>query len=606
MPLKNIPLTKSDFDTLPWQGVIDECKEKECYIYDSKFFARAREAEAAGNEKAQEIYILLGAICSLHLRTENKDEPFGPMIVTQSGRSAILDDITDDHIKVLQEIVGEVQDPELRARLADLIWLRKRDFRAAGIAIEAYLESAAILEDPETWPPSFYRIERAFRIATQLGVKAGYWDKIIQYIENLLTKYNGSDPKFLSLRLMELLLEQRQGDSAKYAALSGKIAQEAESKADSYKAQKYWDIKARWDSLSGDTKSETESKVRAAETYVKEAKKAGSAIAATTHLQKAIESLRRIGGQKDRIDEIHRMLIEEQKRITDEMKEHSYKADINEVIEKYRQQVSGKSLQEAIVEFCLMHSSPKIDKLRTRVEETIKNHPLQFLVSGVIVNEKGKVIARKPNMMSSDPEEVEKAKKAEMYFQAQMDRNFITQAFIEPVRQQILLEHYVQIKDFYPIVNNNPFVPENREQIFAQGLHAGLHGDYLTAVHLLIPQVENSLRYVLEQSGVTVSRLDDQGVQDERPLNDILYTLEVEQIFGADIAFDLRGLLVERYGANVRNRVAHGLISRDYFYSVEMPYFWWLTLRLCCLFTILHMQASDQKSLPEKNEEKGL
>lgn len=109
MPLKNIPLTKSDFDTLPWQGVIDECKEKECYIYDSKFFARAREAEAAGNEKAQEIYILLGAICSLHLRTENKDEPFGPMIVTQSGRSAILDDITDDHIKVLQEIVGEVQ-----------------------------------------------------------------------------------------------------------------------------------------------------------------------------------------------------------------------------------------------------------------------------------------------------------------------------------------------------------------------------------------------------------------------------------------------------------------------------------------------------------------
>lgn len=357
--------------------------------------------------------------------------------------------------------------------------------------------------------------------------------------------------------------------------------------------------------LASDSTSEAKSKICAAETYVKEADQAGSALAASEHLHRAIEALRRVGGQKERIEEVHAKLIEVQKNVTSEMKSISHEIDISEVIEKYRAHVHGKSFHDAIFAFCLMSAPPRVAKLREQVEETVKNHPLQFLVTGVLVNDKGKVIGRKPNMMSSDPAEVEKAKKAEMYSQAQMDRSFIAQALIEPVRRQILSEHYVQIRDFYPIVRNSPFVLEGREEIFAQGLQAGLTGDYLTAAHLLIPQVENSIRHLLEQRGVTVSRLDDQGIQDERHLNDLLYCPEVEEIFGEDTAFDLRGLLVERYGSNLRNRVAHGLISSDGFYSVEVPYFWWITLRLCCLPIIAQIKANQQKPSSDTREEKG-
>ena len=66
-------------------------------------------------------------------------------------------------------------------------------------------------------------------------------------------------------------------------------------------------------------------------------------------------------------------------------------------------------------------------------------------------------------MMSSDPDEVARAKRAEMYAQAQFDRSFITQSLIEPVRHQIISEHNVQVRNFYPIVRNSPFVPEDRE-----------------------------------------------------------------------------------------------------------------------------------------------
>lgn len=251
MPLKNIPLTKVDFDALPWQDVIDECEEKECHIYDSMFMAKAKEkeSEAVGNEKTQEIYTLLGAICSFHFKPENRDEPFGPMLVMNTGRSAIIDDISDDHLQALQEVIADIKDPEIRARIADVIWLRTKDYKAAGVAIDSYIESASNLEDPESWPPCFDRVERAFRLAIQLGRKAGYWDKVIQHLEKLLDKYDGKDPLFLSAKLMELLLEQRQGDPCKYSSLAEKIAQTAELEGNYYKARTYWEIKARWDGI---------------------------------------------------------------------------------------------------------------------------------------------------------------------------------------------------------------------------------------------------------------------------------------------------------------------------------------------------------------------
>jgi len=605
MVLKNIPLTKADFDTLHWEQLINECNEKECANYMDKFFTKAKEAQATGNDKACEIYTLLGAICSFHFTPENKDEPFGPMLVMSTGRSPIVDDITNEHLIPLQEIVVDIKDPEMRARIADVLWLRKRDFKAAMLAVNAYLESATTLENPDSWSPCLERIERAFRLATQLGRKAGCWDKVIQHIEKLLVKHSGKGPLFLSSRLMELLLEQQQGNTAMYAALAEKIANTAASEGNYCWARTYWDIKARWDALGGNTESEIRSKVFAAETFVKEAEIANSSLVTATWLQKAIETFRRIGGQQQRIDEIHSKLVKIQKNVPSEMKTFSQTMNITEMVERYREHFKGKKLQDALFEFCLMGTSPSVQKLKEKVENSVRKHPLQFLVSRVIVNDKGKVTGKMPNMMSSDPAEVDRAKKAEMYSQARFDQGFIAQSLIEPVRHLIISEHNVQIRDFYPIVKDSPFVPEDREQLFAQGLHAGLTSDYLTATHLLIPQVENSIRYLLEQRDVTVSRLDADGIQDERPLNDILYCPEVDEIFGEDVAFDLRGLLIERYGSNLRNRVAHGLMSFDRFYSIETAYFWWITLRLCCIPIIAHIKENQQKPSPPTSEEKG-
>jgi len=120
--------------------------------------------------------------------------------------------------------------------------------------------------------------------------------------------------------------------------------------------------------------------------------------------------------------------------------------------------------------------------------------------------------------------------------------------------------------------------------LFAKGLYAGLTGDFYTTTHILIPQIENSIRYLLQKQGVVTSKYDDKGIQNEYDLNKILYFPEIKDIFDEDTLFDLKGLLVEHSGSNLRNDMAHGLLDDEAFSSPLMSYLWWVMLRRCCSY----------------------
>ena len=93
VPFKNIPLTKADFDGSQWHEVIDTSPEKDCLTYDSRFFAKAKEAEVAGDATQEELFTLLGAISSFMLKSDSIENPFAPKAVWRNSRSAILEDI---------------------------------------------------------------------------------------------------------------------------------------------------------------------------------------------------------------------------------------------------------------------------------------------------------------------------------------------------------------------------------------------------------------------------------------------------------------------------------------------------------------------------------
>lgn len=608
MSSKNILLEKEDFEELQLDEIIKKCDRKECERYFPPFFTKADEAKVAGEAKTEEIFALLGYATSMMLKPNSPTEPFTPRSVLYNSRSAIMDDFSEDHLKFFGEIVLDISDPELRARIADILWVKNRDFHAAELAITAYLESATILEAPVQWPECAKRIERAVRLAASLGRNTRHLDEVISHIETVLDTYNGEDPKFLSERLMGLLLEFQRGDSTKYSALSEKLAKRAESDGDWFRARTYWEAKARWHALANDADNERTARIRAAETYVKDVEAAinretPSYAVAADHLLRAIESYRRIGEASERIEELHHTLLEYQEISTNELKLISTEIDLNEAVKRAIARIKGKTLYDALFEFALMGTSPEVNILRKEVQELARNYPIRHLLPVVEVNEKGKVVGRSSNnLFSDDPKESEAAMRANMFKQANLHHTIHTQGIIEPVRCQINLEHNVRLSDFIPIVSNNPLIPEGREHIYAQGLHAGMQGDFLVAAHLLIPQFENSIRHVLAQHGAITSRIDSKGIQDERSLNTTLYLPEMHDVFGEDITFDLQGLLTERFGANLRNQMAHGLMSHDAFYSVSVVYLWWLILRLCCLPIIMQIKENEVQQAKDSAE----
>jgi hypothetical protein len=593
MLLANISPSKEDFDQCKWQSVVADSEKKECRAYVSLFATKAREAKEKEDVKAQEVFALLYHICSLTLKLDSPSEPFGPMAVFPSWRSAVIDDFDDAHLSTLEAIVTEVEDPELRARIADILWYRRRgDYRMAELAVKSYLEAAEVLESPVGWVSCVDRIERAVQLAVSLGKKNRPFTDAITYIEDLLDKHQGEDPLFLSAKLMEILQECRQGDPLKYAALAEKAASRAEAEEDGLKwhrARTYWEIKARWHAIGGDEDNHRESLIRAAETYVKQAEDAlkhpvTPYSVAASFLRQAIEAFRRIEGTQERRQELHGKLLDYQKKSVAELKPFSCSVDISQITEEASNSVKGKTLHDSLFALAFLASSPNVSDLRKKVEERASKFGLDFAIPVHILDEKGKIKGRRPGI-HEDESESERVLTADMFRKAVEQQNIIAQAIILPAVAQINIDHNARVSDLLSFASNNPFVPPGREYIFAKGLHAGLTGDLLQAAHLLVPQIEQSIRHLLERQGTIVSGLDDQSIQDEYTLNVILYKYksELTEILGEDIVFDLQGLLVERFGSNLRNLIAHGLMDYFEFGSWWVLYLWWFTLRLCCL-----------------------
>jgi len=608
LPL-NTPLTKEDFINSAWKEVIDNSERKECCRYYDGFLSKATKAKEAGNHRQYEMFDILKLVCMI------------PGMIP-------VEDIKDEYLDFLDEIVDEVSDPELKAKIAEILWVKRGEYQSGQLAVEAYLESAKQLEDPQKWiedPRKWKSCFDKIKILLRLALKINYkLEIVVEYIEDFLTRYQGEDSLWLSIKLHKLLQDEKNINllrkkqllnTAKYAALAEKGAIFQESSKEWDKARNYWEIKAEWYRIEKNVEKAYTARMLAAETYIKEAEDSLTTqptpySKASHDLQKAFEAFERLQSQgteeeraaiKNRLEQIHKLLLEYQQKSSNELITISSKFNISDEVEIARAYVREREFPEALLSLTSLATPPKVSELRQSVEDQLV-YPGLFQITK---NDQGKVVARQ------NSNEGKKAIDFGMYIKAVGYQKISAQAFIEPARKQIILEHIIQkseeskIKetDLLPLVLNNPFVPPGREKLFIKGLYAGLIGDFITSTHILIPQIENSVRYLLSNRGAITSGIDNKnnGIQQEDNLNTTLFPSKYQQItsiFDEDTLFDLQGLLIEKSGSNLRNRMAHGLINDHEFSSPIFSYLWWVTLRLCFGAGILIPEQVREESNP--------
>jgi hypothetical protein len=356
---------------------------------------------------------------------------------------------------------------------------------------------------------------------------------------------------------------------------------------EAFAARTYWELAAEWYSRKKDEEESQRCAIRVAETYVLEAeaalqRKVPSIMASAGLLAQAVEALRRSGAPKERRDEVHRLLLERQKRTKEEMGQFSHDVEIGDLQRRARELVKGCDLPEAIIRLATQATPLNPKKHREYIEQLAKDHPITYLFSASFVDREGRVTAQRPSLLTSDPIQYEAGLWAEMMRQAtSINWPFRISAFIDPCRMQITLDLEPRIRDLAFLVSNNPFIPPGHEHSFARGFHAGFVGDFHGAAYFLIPQVEESIRYVLENRGVITSKLDNKLVQEVRSLDKLLRMPETVDVFGEDHVFELRGILTEDFGSNLRNRLAHGLLTDGECFLPSVMHLWWILIRLC-------------------------
>jgi hypothetical protein len=593
---KYIP-TKQDFDHCPWPQVIEACSKKECFSYAEGFSRKAKEAEDSGNATGAAVFDLMAAVSWLLLvrgmgRTVLAD-PGG-----QTPRdNSVLNTLSDLHISLFGEITPAIADPEMRARIADIVWIRLHEPELARTAVDAYLASAARLEHPEHWPPVTVRLRRAIEIATMLGPKNKPFGETVAHIEGVLSRQNGNDPLYLSCECMQILIDHRQGDCAKYAELAQKVAERAEQR-DFDRARRYWHLKSEWHRVAKQGELARAARVRAAEVPVREAEfwlsgKEPNYTHAVYSLKEAITALRKIDGTSQRVSELMVRLSDYERESLNELKPMTL-GDVNftEQAALARNAVKGKSLRQALRALAFeVTNLPTYRDIRANAEQQDTGWMLIFTRHRL--DAEGRTSATTGRNRGREASRADVALRAHMNdMTSAFDHGLRTQAVIDPARKQIVIEHDVGIPDWLDITTGSAFVPPEREYLWAIGLHAGLIGDWPVALHILVPQIEHALRHLLKARNVVTHSLDDRGIEEERPLDWLLNNEKLVESLGPDYTYHLACLLVERFGSNLRNLMAHGLLSDSNVHAYQIEFLWWLALRMCLHpLVVLNRQA---------------
>ena len=554
-------------DTL--NRVAKECSEEECsHISDDLKLV------SNSHPNFKEILLIADAL-SIFLFSENSHQPY----------ASIIDNFNESDLDIFDEIYEKINSFEVKSRLADILWIKRKKPQYAYNAIQSYLEQARISEDFEHWVSTANRIERALKISSLFKRSdISYFNDVIKYIENLLEKIDGNDPLYLSLKLMQFLLDYRQGDSHRYYSLSKKIANKALTAKQYNKAQEHYKQCTSWAKLVADSQLIDQSYEELCESYVVQAIDTSeeSALKAAHWMKLAVETHKNIAGKKDRKDYLYKLLREYQTKSLDELKPFEIPIDVSAQIPTTLSILNGKNLFDSL--FALAYQiiePPNYKKIEEQAKEFIKNTPLLHIMGGKHIDSEGKIVANTPSSMSSDETAGSKVIWSASIRLVGFEHLYIVKGVIEPAREYICQNLYVTEADFYNLCTNNPFIKEGQEYLYAKGLYSGLIGELIVSAQFLVPLLENSLRHVLSEFGVIVSSLNNYGVQEEIRLNSILDNPKTTEIFGEDLINDLKMLLIERRYGNLRNNIAHGLATINHYYTYQVIYLWWIILRLC-------------------------
>lgn len=268
------------------------------------------------------------------------------------------------------------------------------------------------------------------------------------------------------------------------------------------------------------------------------------------------------------------------------------KIDFKEFDEALDHFLQSALFEEFIAQFVNIFKLDNIETIKKRMENTT----FYNLFPLSILDAKGRTIAIIPPISGEDKEKNKERYVYEAKKNYELSTDIKVNRFLAKAKEKFQFTE--ETLSF--ILESNCFIPEDRKKSVLKGLAAGFNYDFITAMHLLMPQVENAIRVLAEECGAVVYKTNEDGTEESLSLESILNLSEVKDVLEEDFLFNLKVFYTSKVGFGMRNRVAHGVYSDDELRSIDGLAVWWFTLKLCCEYS-----GSLRKRLMEIKEKRG-
>lgn len=539
-----------------------------------------------------EACLLLAEICGIHLRVQDPATPFSPFMQFDDRRSCIPSDFRGEQNQILSAIVPQIGNPALRARVADVVWYNERKLKhVAEIAVEAYCETIQKRLDGTythrfscvhvVTPDLVDLIERVFQIISGSGNRKEMLAVMNQTLTALhqRSKTDARFPCFDRLarlgQLSGLLSWQTIAVDTEVVLLN------APSSEYPIAIKGLWELAAKAYEKIGDKEAKRRCRFESVQQTLRMRDEVSQAIAKASWTRDAIGELRAIGGFRNEIEGLREELKNFQDQSLDEFGQFTIPMDLENERHGTIQMFKSLTLPEMFLQFATCISSPDIEELK---KSTLQNQRNAFLgiMSGTSHSDRdGKIVAESDAKELTQDSDIELFKE-EWLRDLGIRRQYAVSAVIEPARRTIMEHFPVEERVIMPIVHNSPFVPQGHEHIFTLGFSRLFQGDFRSSAFLLIPQLENSIRYVLSNSNHDSSKILPNLLQEDRSLSGLFENCraQMEEIFGPNLINEIELLFHLKAGPSLRHQMAHGKITTGDCYHPDAIYACWLIYQM--------------------------
>jgi len=319
------------------------------------------------------------------LRPSSLNEPFTARFQDfQAGRrSSQPEDFTEEELIFFDTILNDIDEPWLRARLADLLWLlrKPKNPEHAKIAVDSYIANPI---DSETWHRD---VRNAWERAARLCMQIKDYDRLDNIKNGLFSVFCSEHPrsKFMALWVADLLDQLKIDRDFKedIASSLNEKALELKRDGDFHSSRSYFELAAKKYQQCSAEQGWLEALIAIADCFELEAdsRSHGSNMAANSFYENAIQAYRRIpnkhreGYDVDNRISIIRSKIKESGRATLEEMDvlETPGVDISEISKSSMAHVAGKdSPGDALMYFSGLFNGPKYQELASSAKESMQ------------------------------------------------------------------------------------------------------------------------------------------------------------------------------------------------------------------------------------------